>query len=108
MFVLQFSWLNLLWINSHFILPFKSTYLIKYTSGYNYKFLAEKETFSTCSPYISEYDLSLKSLVNNFSFFPTLIAFSGILFLVTVVRHKLLVSSNSKNTSKDISEKEKL
>lgn len=36
MFVVQFSWLTLMWNDSPFILPYFSFVILKYSVGYNY------------------------------------------------------------------------
>lgn len=55
MFVLQFSWLNVLCTNNTFILPFKSLYPLKYTTFHNIPIISEPNSNEMLqpAPYVS-------------------------------------------------------
>lgn len=40
MFVLQYSWLIMLWLNSVMLLPYEAVLPLKYSSGYNHPFIS--------------------------------------------------------------------
>jgi hypothetical protein len=46
MFVLQFCWLTVVWIDTYLIIPFTETFPLKYSVGYNYPFIPSNESFS--------------------------------------------------------------
>ena len=46
MFVLQFSWLTFVWLGCPLYLQIEHAMLLKYSTGYNYPFIAMNTTYS--------------------------------------------------------------
>lgn len=83
--VLQFAWLVFVEINTFFLLPFGSFSPLKFTSGYNYPFIAETEETSSSSPFVSQFSLS-KSIINNLNISLGLIFVLLLAVLITYFR----------------------
>jgi len=110
MFVVQFSWLPLLWLNAYFLLPFSQTYPLKYASGYNYDFHHSQSAQSTQSaqseqnvsqsePYLSYFKLSSLSFADNFNFSLTLQLLSILFVIATYIRYRKIHDVYLENTN---------
>ena len=98
MFVLQFSWLTMVCLNSVLLWPFEQTAPLRFTAGFNYAFLssgASSSKSSSTMPHLSSFGLSSEYLANNFNITPLLLQVASLVFLLaTTLRMKKFVSQN--------------
>ena len=88
MFVVQFSWLTFLWLNSKFTLAFQNTWALKYSTGFNYPFSGVTEQKSETAPYTYQFKLSDISFISNFNLIIILQIGALIAVIVTYLRLK--------------------
>lgn len=92
MFVLQFSWLVMLWLDSTFILPYEMVYALKFSSGYNHPFFSQTELESKQNPYFSQFSMSRDCFADNFNFTLALPLLSFVVAMVSYLRLKCFLS----------------
>lgn len=100
--VCQFAWLVFVEINTLFLLPFGSFYPLKFTSGYNYPFLAETKETSYSSPFVSQFNISSKSNINNLNISLGLVFILLVVVLISYFRFRK--ATKNKETLKEHSE----
>lgn len=107
MFVLQFSWLIVMWLNETLHPPFESLGILKYTSGYNHNFTITNHTSTNIAPYTYQFKTDSLLFSNNYNISLGLVILCWVACIVNYYRLKnvenLRYSDNieEKNTNVD-------
>ena len=95
MFVLQFGWLNFVWLDCTLIMPFSGMRPLRYTTGYNKYFIEDQSPYSNSVPYTSQFGISRQYLINNYNLSFAMLVIPFILTVVTLIRYKLFTKKHS-------------
>lgn len=95
MMVIQFSWLAILCLNAPLLLPFRQTYPLIYSNGYNHHFSEFDSQILRQSPYTSNFHLSRILLYDNWNINLLLILLAFLFVIASTIKVKRFTSSHS-------------